>query len=236
MVDYSKPPYRRAYSNHSLEAWTVLWSPIRESDNSATLYSGGDDSQLRRLRTTLPPVKSIPAQPSMEGAEEHKSEPVEQMEDTHISDAKTHSAGVTAILPIWTIYGEALLTGSYDEFIRVLVSRTHRKWANVAEKRLDGGVWRLKQMSAEGESDSKVSRWKVLASCMHAGSRILMITHRENTWSIYVLAKFTEHESMNYGSDFILLATEEERWENRGTTIIASTSFYDRKLCIWKAP
>lgn len=77
---------------------------------------------------------------------------------------------------------------------------------------------------------------------MHAGTRIVQVIHEEkkkkkdddedDEWKFHVLAKFEEHESMNYGSDVQpeLKAKKEEKKERKK---IVSTSFYDRRLCLW---
>lgn len=134
-------------------------------------------------------------------------------------DRRVHGAGVTAILPIAS---EVLITGSYDDRVRVMgVPEVGRK-SVLAECDLGGGVWRLRMMD-----DSKEGRWVVLASCMHAGARIVEIKKdEEGEWRIEVLAKFEEHKSMNYGSDVML---------GQGRTrMIISTSFYDKLLCLWR--
>lgn len=67
----------------------------------------------------------------------------------------------------------------------------------------------------------------ILASCMHAGSRIVHLCKgRDGGWAFYVMAKFEEHQSMNYGSDV----------QPAGSTLksIVSTSFYDKLLCLWQ--
>lgn len=68
----------------------------------------------------------------------------------------------------------------------------------------------------------------LLASCMHAGTRIVRLTQgRDNSWNFEVLAKFEEHQSMNYGTDV-------QPTEGELTQSIISTSFYDKLLCLWK--
>ena len=154
-------------------------------------------------------------------------------------DAKIHGAGVTAILPIklgceGKPEAEVLLTGSYDEYLRVLSPKSNGKWTVVAEERVGGGVWRLKYLSQMSAPITHHSRCSILASCMHAGARIVEISHKiDDTWSIGVFARLEEHESMNYGSDFVKLA---ERNSCRETTTVVSTSFYDRKLCVTQIP
>lgn len=58
----------------------------------------------------------------------------------------------------------------------------------------------------------------------------------EEEWRFHVLAKFEEHESMNYGSDVqpdLKKKEEKEREEKERKKKIVSTSFYDRRLCLW---
>ena len=67
---------------------------------------------------------------------------------------------------------------------------------------------------------------------MHAGAKILEIRRLQNgDWIIDILAKFVEHKSMNYAS------AGRPRKPPRGTLgsfVIVSTSFYDKKLCVWE--
>lgn len=66
---------------------------------------------------------------------------------------------------------------------------------------------------------------------MHAGAKILEVRRSDGgKWLISVLAKFVEHESMNYASD------GRPRYGVRGVEgfIVVSTSFYDKRLCVWK--
>jgi diphthine methyl ester acylhydrolase len=76
------------------------------------------------------------------------------------------------------------------------------------------------------ENMHNTASWVILASCMHAGTRVLRIVMQPNgSWSLEVIAKFEEHKSMNYGSDTQIN-------DNRKMSII-STSFYDRLVCLW---
>lgn len=66
---------------------------------------------------------------------------------------------------------------------------------------------------------------------MHAGAKILRIKLAEDgEWHIAVVRKFVEHESMNYASIGRLM------YSRQGATgySIISTSFYDKKLCVWE--
>ncbi|KAI5806196.1 WD40-repeat-containing domain protein [Geopyxis carbonaria] len=118
---------------------------------------------------------------------------------------KVHGAGVTAILA--EAGGEKVLTGSYDEVLRSWDLRMGMMRVGDQELGLDGGVWRLQRLSSD----------KLLASCMHAGTRLV------NTDDWNVVAKFEENESMNYGSHVHPMQPD----------IVASCSFYDKRLCLW---
>ena len=66
---------------------------------------------------------------------------------------------------------------------------------------------------------------------MHASVRILKVRRvNGGEWFIEVLAKFVEHKSRNYAS------TGRPEYGPRGLEAFAivSTSFYDKRLCVWK--
>ena len=254
IVDYTQDQESIQYVKaHTLEAWTVSWS-WRENN----LWSGGDDSKLSlssmktvakeyksleklmprpKVRMAGPELPSHIAEESSDDKSDHSIAKTSVMMDIMQSDTKLHSAGVTAILPIQLANSEStgiLFTGSYDEYMRVIEPIQGKRWRILGELHLGGGVWRLKLMPANHKCDAGVWRWRVLASCMHAGSKVIDVTchhsskpYEDSRWSFNVLAKFEEHESMNYASDCSALGADE-----KGVTI-ASTSFYDKRLCIW---
>lgn len=220
-----------------IEVWFVALStnkgtPAAETQNPAAIpfmFTGNDFGSLhtRRFDNTT----------ELEDPDEH----VSPMLLEHDDRARHHTAGVTAILPLDVpLVDDApvLLTGSYDESLRVY--HATRRGEVLTEEGLDGGVWRLQllnTMRIPGSDDpSNVSEYRflVLASCMHAGTRLVRVTCKQEdgapNWGIEVLAKFTEHESMNYASGV---------WEGGQETaqsseiLCVSSSFYDRRLCVW---
>ncbi|THX58790.1 WD40 repeat-like protein [Aureobasidium pullulans] len=201
---------------HELEAWTLSFS-----SSGTSIYSGGDDATLR--------FSGLPASlNSTNTTTSNEDDEQEEQEDQQYvltwQDRRSHQAGVTAILPVPSEQ-DILITGSYDDNIRVLYAPLQGRKQVLAEENLEGGVWRLKMLRAEGEK----SRYTVLASCMHAGARIVEVKKDEGgEWTIEVLAKFEEHKSMNYGSDV------QPGSENGGEQTIISTSFYDKQLCLWR--
>ncbi|KAF2147162.1 uncharacterized protein K452DRAFT_261405 [Aplosporella prunicola CBS 121167] len=198
---------------HDLEAWFLTFAPA-----GTALYTGGDDSALK--------FRSLP---------DPSTPPAAQWQDRRI-----HAAGVTAILPL--AGPNLLLTGSYDDRVRLLRvpdpsgSRGGgvRRPVVLAEADLGGGVWRLKDITPEAAAGGEQREFVVLASCMHAGARVLRLRASSpdegEEWQFEVLASFEEHQSMNYGSDVQPLASGEEG----GQRTVVSTSFYDRLLCVWK--
>ncbi|EAU38344.1 conserved hypothetical protein [Aspergillus terreus NIH2624] len=161
----------------------------------------------------------------------------------HDDRARHHSAGVTSILPLPLPLQQGapvLLTGSYDEYLRVY--HATRTGEVLAEACLGGGVWRLQLLKTErvDEGDDG-ERWTflVLASCMHAGTRVVRVTWKTKesfpAWEIVVLAEFTEHQSMNYASD---VWKPEGGYDLQGNVVTellcVSSSFYDKRLCTWR--
>lgn len=240
---------------HGLEAWTLAFAGLSSrTKREKMLLTGGDDSIL--------------AFHSIESGTDSDCAIAVQL----FQDRKSHTAGVTAILPIFeTNYvhlgTRVFVTGSYDERIRVFTLEESPPYRRnmVAERSLNGGVWRLRtllQLPCEEFGEDHVCSVLLLASCMHAGVRIVRIARRLSrnmyqeacTWKIDVVGAYTEgHESMVYGADSVSARrlTDHEA-EHPGDTdpllrsgnqdndddpprdfVIVSTSFYDRKICVW---
>jgi diphthine methyl ester acylhydrolase len=228
---------------HSLEAWTAAFAGFPSTkENERILLTGGDDSVLAAysLQNDLHSGLFLGAQ--------------------LFQDRKSHSAGVTAILPILdgsqdTPSMRAFVTGSYDEHIRVFTVDGHPPYKRklVADFPLGGGVWRLKKMSLSPTKEVEgnyISSVLILASCMHAGVRIVRITRRQSnpetengtSWKAEIVGQFTKgHESMCYGADSIntqRLTEPHAQFPNAHFEgfVVVSTSFYDRKICAWSFP
>lgn len=145
-----------------------------------------------------------------------------------VMNRKIHSAGVTSILTF--DIKDILITGSYDGFLRILAFEQSSRFRELAHLDLGGGVWRLTMMHA---SYHGITSLQLLVSCMHAGARIVQVNRdRNETWSMEITHQFDEHESMNYASAFFPILTSSNTIPE---AVIVSTSFYDRKLCVWKA-
>ncbi|KAH6653733.1 hypothetical protein BKA67DRAFT_658076 [Truncatella angustata] len=198
--------------SHDDQAWTVAFGPSVQGDAetaSFKILSGGDDFRL--LASTC---------------ESDDEESWSALGDT--KQIGRHDYGVTAILPLHTNQDTqeyVLLTGSYDDHIRVYVAGAAPRL--LAKLNLGGGVWRLRVMRFDTDTKG-LGGWTatILASCMYTGARVVKLSGTWYECKMEVLARFEEHESMNYGSDFRLSANGE-------SARIVSTSFYDKRLCVW---
>ena len=199
-----------------LEAWTLSFNPYRDE-----LCSGSDDSVLR--------IHNVPAISKLFGDDADHNHAFASNPFSVREDQRIHNAGVTAIL---YISDEIIVTGSYDNFIRVLQIPARGRFQVLTEMDLKGGVWKLNLEKSSHDISQKTSpttfSTNILASCMHAGVRILRLERDENdSWTIRVVAKFNEHKSMNYGS-------ESNCDDKSGVVTIVSTSFYDSLVCLWR--
>ncbi|OQO29238.1 hypothetical protein B0A51_05452 [Rachicladosporium sp. CCFEE 5018] len=227
---------------HSLEPWTLAFS-----DDGQTVFSGGDDATVQCIEISdLLQDKNF-WKPGHEADEAELPAP-------SWSDRRAHGAGVTALLPIADAEGrELVVTGSYDDHIRLLSTTGKGRREVLAELDLGGGVWRLELIKSSHERDEKTRgtgvsdglahTYTILASCMHAGTRVVVLSQKRSEidtpqWEFQVQAQFTEHKSMNYGSAVQPLQPSLDPGDSvvgpaAGEQTIVSTSFYDKLLCLW---
>lgn len=249
---------------HTMEAWCVAFSDLwdetagsKEPSPFSTVFSGGDDSALIVRPYRLAEMDGVDCTGrSNEKPDERLNEDSEEESDDsgliryhpyHAKTVKGHEAGVTAILPLPLTMSDGsqlVLTGSYDDTLRTwAITPPHKNYGmlktrKLAEENLGGGVWRLKVVE-ELSSLSGPGPWTVvvLASCMHAGARIIRIrvgADSQQNLEIEVLVRFEEHKSMNYGSDYSRVEGTIMREEGKREVVCVSTSFYDRLLCVWE--
>ncbi|RKF59175.1 Diphthine methyltransferase [Erysiphe neolycopersici] len=249
-----------AYISADFKSFTILNSgaPLIKHDDNAwictvasnVLFSGGDDSKLNRLHFDIQETHDSGKDQILIERSKKNSD------DNHFGQAcfKGHNAGVTAIiiLPLpSTVKGDTfILTGSYDDHVRVFASSTEPLSRipgvhKLAELLVGGGVWRLKLIEAyptKPVTDEKEWEYIVLASCMFVGARILKIKGSyHGSWSIQLGAKMTAHQSMCYSCDVQPQRSssqkfKEDSWSGKPskTWTIVSSSFYDRLLVIWE--
>lgn len=225
-----------------IEVWFVALAAVKQvseetngnsGETTPFMFTGNDFGSLHTRR-----FENHGGQPNED------DEPLASVLLEHDDRARHHTAGVTSILPldIPMVDGAPfILTGSYDESLRVYHA-TFRGEV-LAEQGLGGGVWRLQLLSTTeipGFDDNLERQFIVLASCMHAGTRVVRVTQKQQgqgpvEWDIQVLAEFTEHESMNYASDVWKGASEHsDALQASSELLCVSSSFYDRRVCVWR--
>jgi diphthamide biosynthesis protein 7 len=120
--------------------------------------------------------------------------------------------------------------GSYDETVALFDVRYLSQKPICHSSKLDGGIWRIKW--------HPVSDDRLLVAAMHGGCRVLRLTGWDGdvvsgdtaNAGIEVTKKFTQHESMAYGADWLVCKhpTQSGYFE-----AAASCSFYDRSVYLW---
>lgn len=162
------------------------WTCAFDTWNGNVVYTGGDDTFMHIFD-------------------------VRSTETSKVVTNKSHTAGVTSILS----YDEhRLITGSYDETLRIFDTRTWRE--PLYELMLFGGIWRIKP--------SKIERKILLCACMYKNFSICMLN--QDATEANLVAEFTKHESICYGADWAPSKL------SNGNQIMATCSFYDKKLCL----
>ncbi|KAF4630210.1 hypothetical protein G7Y89_g7932 [Cudoniella acicularis] len=233
---------------HLDQAWCCAISSLPPGiDSIQGIFSGGDDSKLHV--STLDLRKYIS----------------EEAETSSIADVvvprtvKGHDAGVTAILffpfgPFDKNDSETtmtFLTGSYDDCARVWSYQPNKLRApkEVAKLSLGGGGWRLKFLQ-EYKIENKPwtgIKYRVLASCMFAGAKILEVegglyddqNPTTQPWTIKIVASMNVHQSMCYACDVQPSKGEKRKAEGQAhigwndKQLCVSTSFYDRLVYLW---
>lgn len=178
------------WTAHQYEVWTCYFDRARPH----LLYSGSDDCSFScwDLRESPPNVV--------------------------FRNKKSHNMGVCCIAQNPSD-GNMLLTGSYDEFLRVWDVRSTVKPVNEKSLNLGGGVWRIKYHPSIADV--------VLAACMHNGFAIVKLGTGDGT----VMETYCKHGSLAYGADW---QRSEAAEHNRNSSVVATCSFYDRLLRVWQ--
>ncbi|KAJ4290235.1 hypothetical protein N0V90_010450 [Kalmusia sp. IMI 367209] len=228
----ASPPISVELMQHDFQAWHCSFIRMpTPSHSSFALVSGGDDATLRYTDTSDDQVSTLKLEVNTTHPPTYQIPWIEK---------KIHQAGVTAVLPIdRTQHGFLLLTGSYDDHIRLLHIPGIGRREVLAEAELGGGVFRIKLV------DDRTSRpvdandnleygdhreFTLLVSCMQAGARIVKLRKVERRWQFNITAKF----EMNAGT--LLYASDcQKAPDAEGKRTIVSTSFESRQIYLWKA-
>lgn len=148
---------------------------------------------------------------------------------THVN--RKHTMGICSILSNETNPYE-LLTGSFDEYLRQWDKR--QMTSPLKELKLGGGVWKIKPYP--GNSDL------LLCACMQHG--FVIVDLKSQT----ILCHYKEHGSLAYGCDWQMtdsinqltelmddcMTTDDENQKIDNERLIASCSFYDKTVHLWK--
>ena len=195
-----------ALANAPIEVWTVAANPF----HSAVVWSGADDAMLKGWDLRTPcntPTFTAP----------------------HV-----HQSGVCCIA--WHPHVEHIVaTGSYDEHIRLWDDRVVGHGPVSVPFDTGGGVWRLKWHPHSSQHAA------LLAACMRGGFQVFDVsvalgssggaTNLPSNASAGCLrrtALYLAHESegLAYGVDWMAAGS--------GLGRVASCSFYDHLLTLWK--
>ncbi|CAH9072133.1 unnamed protein product [Cuscuta europaea] len=180
------------WTAHDFEVWTTSF----DIHQPQLVYSGSDDCKfccwdLRHDTSKSPIFKNI----------------------------KTHTMGICCITKNPND-PNALLTGSYDEHLRIWDVRSMSRPICQRSISLGGGVWRIKFHPTTPDL--------VLIACMHNGFSVVDVKGDEPK----VIETYKEHASLAYGADWQKgsLCIEGEKTN----AVVATCSFYDRLLRVWK--
>ncbi|KAM7461257.1 hypothetical protein LguiA_029378 [Lonicera macranthoides] len=133
-------------------------------------------------------------------------------------NSKAHTMGVCCIAKNPSD-PYTLLTGSYDEYLRIWDVRSMSKPISKTSICLGGGVWRIKYHPSVVDI--------VVAACMHNGFSIVKV----NGDKPEVVETYNKHESLAYGVDWQGVSLCKDG--KRKSSVVATCSFYDRLLRVW---
>lgn len=162
------------------------WTCAFDKWNANVVYTGGDDTFMHVFDVRSDEVSKVVTN-------------------------KAHTAGVTSIL---SFDQNRLITGSYDETLRIFDTRNWRQ--PLYGLMLFGGIWRIKP--------SKSERKMLLCACMYKNFSVCRLN--EDATEANLVAELTKHESICYGADWAPTKL------SNGNQIMATCSFYDKKLCL----
>ncbi|KAG8529360.1 uncharacterized protein KY384_005996 [Bacidia gigantensis] len=212
-------------SIHIQQAWYVAWDGFDEQ----RLYSGGDDAHFCTFED---PLIVLPRTNQGRGPSD---EAIADFQPS-VRDKRTHTYGVTAIVPIGKgTDGESIvLTGSYDNRLRILRRRKAvLSWQTIAETDLGGGVWRISFLEhltniQEALSTGVSFNIRLVASCMQDGPKIVEVGFEgDSNWSIRTLARVPGHQ-LNYATIAMPHQTD------HGPRTLVSTDFTNRQAHVWR--
>ena len=202
-------------SSIRVQASYILWGPTR----SDLLSKGGDDLQLK-----VWDIRQGFDQPTTTNK---RCVAYDACLWPLIYRVSRFDAGVTCIQSHPNIE-HLIAVGSYDATVRLFDSR--RPIKPLAQAEVGGGAWRVKWHPSPSRNHD------LLVAAMHDGFKIVGfhdILHQ--TWSPSdansgeIIKRHDDHDSLAYGVDW-----SHNRQDQPGQTLIASASFYDHALHLWR--
>ncbi|EPS60586.1 hypothetical protein M569_14216 [Genlisea aurea] len=185
-LDQSILNERHHWKAHDFE----LWAASFDIQNPMLVYTGSDD-----CRFSCWDLRNDPSS------------------RTVFSDKRAHKMGVCSIAKS-PFDPNTVLTGSYDESLRIWDVRATSRPVNVSSVCHGGGVWRIKHHpEVPGLA---------LTACMHNGFAVV----RFDGSGARIAETYAKHGSLAYGAD----------WQRRDITcsaVVATCSFYDRMVRVW---
>ncbi|KAI0275060.1 WD-40 repeat-containing protein [Gloeopeniophorella convolvens] len=193
------------WAAHDHEPWIVAW----DYWNTNVMFSGGDDLRLKIW---------------------DKRQGFEQPVTVNRRRASRFDAGVTSIQSHPNVE-HIIAVGSYDSTVRLFDVR--KPLTPLTQADVGGGAWRVKWHPSPSRTHD------LLVAAMHDGFKIVRFrdmwnkhdSHSGETGGKWEIQKrYDEHASLAYGVDW-----SHHSWQNQpGQTLIASASFYDHALHLWR--
>ncbi|XP_042499300.1 diphthine methyltransferase [Macadamia integrifolia] len=183
---------QQAWQAHEFEVWATSFDIYQPQ----LLYSGSDDCKFCCWDLRENPSKLV------------------------FQNSSIHKMGVCCIANS-SRDCNTLLTGSYDEYLRVWDLRSISKPLNENAICLGGGVWRIKQHPSVSDL--------ILAACMHNGFAIVKVRGE----SAELVETYVKHDSLAYGADWQCGGSCDGSGRRIWSSTVATCSFYDRLLRIW---
>ncbi|KAB2633340.1 diphthamide biosynthesis protein 7-like protein [Pyrus ussuriensis x Pyrus communis] len=181
---------QETWKAHDFEVWTASY----DIHQPQLVYSGSDDCKFKCWDLRDGPSKLA------------------------FQNTKAHTMGVCCIAKN-PYDSNSVVTGSYDEYLRLWDVRSISTPVNETSVCLGGGVWRIKF--------HPFVAGLVLTACMHNGFSIVNINEDKTE----VIETYSKHESLAYGADWHRDKSFHEG--KRNSTLVATCSFYDRLLRLW---
>lgn len=223
--------------DNAFQSWSMVFAYYDEEPEGKTgltrdlaVYACGDDGAIRGA--VFPALGSCLAQSAPTAL---------------VPFRNAHQYGVTALLPLHVDLQlrrhHVLVTGGFDQNICVYDTALREV---VAKEDLGGGVWKFRVLDSstapiltesresiqQSSAPSQRTRVSILASCMEAGAQVVELVHTtQGAWEVNVLAKFEDHDGMVYASEGV--CTHQDPQTNCREYTCISTSFQDRRLCVW---